>query len=191
MATQRTRFIAALSFVVSAFVSTSFISHANAQTNESAPGVYSMSPVRDDGDSMSMIVNLRAQRAYVYRDGVRIRSSQISSGKPGYRTPTGTFTVLEKERVHHSNKYDNAPMPYMQRLTWGGVALHGGHVPGFPASHGCIRLPMSFARWLYSEPTMGMRVTITHEMPASRTVAASTSMETSATMDDAETDSSQ
>lgn len=110
---------------------------------------------------LSMTVNLRTQRAYVYRAGKLIGRTAISSGKPGYRTPTGTFTVLEKQKVHHSNKYDNAPMPYMQRLTWYGLALHGGHVPGYPASHGCVRLPVAFARWLYNEPTMGMVVVIT------------------------------
>jgi hypothetical protein len=113
--------------------------------------------------AMSMVVNLRSQRGYVYRNGVRIATTTISSGKPGYRTPTGTFTVLEKQRIHHSNKYDNAPMPFMQRLSWWGLALHGGHVPGYPASHGCVRMPQSFAQWLYSQPTMGMTVSIVNQ----------------------------
>jgi len=131
-------------------------------------------------------VNLRTQRGYVYRDGVLVRSTPISSGKPGYRTPTGTFTVLEKQRVHHSNRYDNAPMPYMQRLTWWGVALHGGHVPGYPASHGCVRLPMAFARWLYSEPTMGMTVVITNQNRPERIVTASSSSAAAYTVDEAD-----
>jgi hypothetical protein len=113
--------------------------------------------------AISMVVNLRSQLGYVYRDGVRIATTTISSGKRGYRTPTGTYTVLEKQKIHHSNKYDNAPMPFMQRLSWWGLALHGGHVPGYPASHGCVRMPQSFARWLYSQPTMGMTVSIVNQ----------------------------
>ena len=112
---------------------------------------------------MSMLVNLHTQRAYVYRDGEIIATTSVSSGKRGHRTPTGTFRVLAKQKFHRSKKYDNAPMPFMQRLTWSGVALHAGHVPGYPASHGCIRMPPGFARWLYGEPTMGMKVTITDQ----------------------------
>ncbi len=122
---------------------------------------------------MKMVINLHAQRAYIYRDGVRVGTTTISSGKRGYRTPTGTFTVLQKQRFHRSNKYDNAPMPYMQRLSWSGLAMHGGHVPGFPASHGCIRLPQSFAGWLYRQPTMGMTVLIANSGPTEETAIAS------------------
>ena len=107
-----------------------------------------------------MVVDLTTQRAFVYRDGRLIGVSVIASGKRGYETPRGTFTVLEKERHHHSNKYDNAPMPYMQRLSWSGLALHGGHPLGHPASHGCIRLPMGFAAALFKENTRGMQVVI-------------------------------
>jgi len=137
---------------------------------------------------ISMVVNLRTQRAYVYRDGERIGTTAISSGKRGYRTPTGTFTVLEKQRVHHSSKYDNAPMPYMQRLSWWGLALHGGHVPGYPASHGCVRLPIGFARWLFGEPTMGMTVTITNQSRPEKIVAASSEPAPRADTDEDETD---
>ena len=107
-----------------------------------------------------MVIDLTTQRAFVYRDGTLIGVSVIASGKRGYETPRGTFTVLEKERHHHSNKYDNAPMPYMQRLSWSGLALHGGHPRGHPASHGCIRLPMGFAAALFKENTQGMQVAI-------------------------------
>lgn len=134
------------------------------------PGYAPSTPPRS---SYSMTIDLRTQHAIVYRDGARIGDTRVSTGKPGYRTPTGTFTVLEKERVHHSNRYDNAPMPYMQRLTWYGVALHAGHVPNYPASHGCIRMPLKFAQWLYSEPTMGMTVTITDETPRLATTVVS------------------
>src|SRR5262249_57571081 len=74
-----------------------------------------------------------------------IAQSAVSTGMPGYRTPTGVFSVLQKRRYHESNIYSGAPMPFMQRLTWSGIALHAGVLPGFPASHGCIRLPHHFA----------------------------------------------
>src|SRR5688572_25927129 len=96
-----------------------------------------------------LIVNLTTQRAVLYRNGLPIGISTVSTGRPGYRTPTGVFTVLQRRVEHYSSIYDNAPMPYMQRLTWGGVALHAGNLPGYPASHGCIRMPHDFARLLY------------------------------------------
>jgi hypothetical protein len=102
-----------------------------------------------------IVVSLDEQQVYVYRNGVAIGVSPISSGKPGYETPTGVYTILQKEREHYSNLYDDAPMPYMQRLTWGGVALHAGHLPGHAASHGCIRLPRKFASELYTATRPG------------------------------------
>jgi hypothetical protein len=108
-----------------------------------------------------MIVNLKTQRALLFRNGVPIAATTVSTGRPGRSTPTGIFTILEKQVVHHSSKYDNAPMPYMERLTWGGVALHAGHLPGYPASHGCIRLPPEFAQRLYGVTRLGMTVVIT------------------------------
>jgi hypothetical protein len=110
---------------------------------------------------MLLIVNLTTQRAVLFRNGVPIAASTISTGRPGYTTPTGVFTILEKQVVHHSSKYDNAPMPYMERLTWYGVALHAGHLPGYPASHGCIRLPAGFAKLLYGVTRLGMTVVVT------------------------------
>ncbi len=97
-----------------------------------------------------MVVSLDEQQLYVYRNGVAIGISSISTGKPGYETPTGVYTILQKEREHYSNLYDDAPMPWMQRLTWDGVAMHAGALPGRAASHGCIRLPATFARDLYA-----------------------------------------
>lgn len=114
---------------------------------------------------MNMVVDLGSQRAFVYRDGKLIGVTTIASGKPGYETPDGTFTVLEKQKVHHSNKYDDAPMPYMERLSWSGLALHGGHPRGRPVSHGCIRLPMGFAAALFKEQTRGMQVVIKGHAP--------------------------
>lgn len=110
-----------------------------------------------------LVVSLATQRAVLYRNGVPVAISTVSTGRPGYRTPTGIFTVLQREVEHYSNLYDDAPMPYMQRLTWGGVALHGGSLPGYPASHGCIRLPHEFAKRLYGVTRLGMTVVVTNE----------------------------
>jgi hypothetical protein len=112
-----------------------------------------------------LIVNLDTQRAILFRNGVPIAASTLSTGRPGYETPTGVFTILQKHVEHYSSKYDNAPMPFMQRLTWKGVALHAGYLPGYPASHGCIRLPKEFARLLYGATKLGMTVVITR-LPA-------------------------
>ena len=94
-------------------------------------------------------VSLPSQKMHVFRDGVLWRSSPVSTGKRGKRTPTGVFAVLQKKRFHRSNLYSNAPMPWMQRLTWGGIAIHAGRLPGYPASHGCIRIPAAFAAELF------------------------------------------
>ncbi len=107
-----------------------------------------------------LIVNLKTQRATLFRNGVPIGASTVSTGRPGYRTPTGVFTILQKHVEHYSSKYDNAPMPYMQRLSWGGVALQAGNLPGYPASHGCIRLPRDFAKLLYGVTRLGMTVVV-------------------------------
>lgn len=109
---------------------------------------------------MVMIVSLSEQRAYAYRNGILIAVTTVSTGKPGYETPTGVFTILQKDKDHYSNEYNNAPMPYQQRLTWSGVALHAGGVPGYPESHGCIHLPTRFAMLLFAATNMGMTVVI-------------------------------
>jgi len=107
-----------------------------------------------------LVIDLSAQRARVYRNGVAVAVSTVSTGRRGRRTPTGVFTILEKRVVHRSRTYDDAPMPYMQRLTWKGIALHAGHVSGYPASHGCIRLPRGFAKRLYAVTQIGTPVII-------------------------------
>jgi hypothetical protein len=114
---------------------------------------------------MSVVVDLSTQRASVYRDGVRVGATTISSGKRGYRTPAGVFRILEKSRVHRSKKYSNAPMPFTMRLTWSGVALHAGGVPGRPSSHGCVHLPRGFARVLFDEAPVGTKVVMTYAAP--------------------------
>jgi lipoprotein-anchoring transpeptidase ErfK/SrfK len=97
-----------------------------------------------------VVVSLPSQMMYVFKDGEPWRSSKVSTGRRGKETPVGTFPILQKKVFHRSNLYDDAPMPYMQRLTWGGVALHAGWVANYPASHGCIRLPKAFAKALYA-----------------------------------------
>ncbi len=124
------------------------------------PGEYLWLPELAGAGPVVMLVSLPQQLAFVYRNGVRIGVSTISSGRPGYETPTGVFRILQKRREHYSNLYDSAPMPYMQRLTWDGVALHAGHISGAPASHGCIRLPETFARKLFELTTTGMIVVV-------------------------------
>jgi len=126
-------------------------------------GEYLWAPDIAPAGPMTVIISLAAQRAYVYRNGVPIGVSTISSGRDGYATPTGVFTVLQKDPVHRSNIYSNAPMPYMQRLTWGGIALHGGDLPGYRASHGCVRLPLAFAKALFGATRLGITVIVTDE----------------------------
>ncbi len=119
-----------------------------------------------------LVVSLATQRAVIYRNGLPIGITTVSTGRPGHRTPTGAFTVLQRRVEHYSSLYNDAPMPYMQRLTWGGVALHGGHLPGYPASHGCIRLPHEFARLLYGVTRLGMTVVVTDEAVVPRVAPA-------------------
>jgi len=112
-----------------------------------------------------VIVNLATQRLVLFRNGVPVAASTVSSGKTGHETPTGVFSILQKNKDHHSKTYNNAPMPNMQRLTWQGIALHAGNLPGYPASHGCVRLPLKFSDLLFGATTMGMTVVIT-SLPA-------------------------
>jgi hypothetical protein len=106
------------------------------------------------------VVSIARQRISIYgKDGL-LAQSAVSTGQPGFRTPTGVFSVIQKNRYHRSNIYSGAPMPYMQRITWSGVALHAGVIPGYPASHGCIRLPNHFAVELWGMTKMGARVIV-------------------------------
>ena len=132
------------------------------------PGQYRWHPELAPADGpVAIVVSLPLQRAWVFRGGVAIGVSTVSSGQPGYDTPIGAFRILEKDVDHHSSLYDNAPMPFMLRLTWDGVALHGGKVVAEPASHGCVRLPHGFARHLFEATPVGSRVVITDEAPGS------------------------
>jgi len=120
------------------------------------------------GAPVTMLVSLRDQRGYLYRDGQRIAVSTVSTGMPGHDTPPGVYPIIEKRKVHFSNRYkDNrgrpAAMPYMQRLTMTGMALHEGRVRAEPASHGCVRLPAEFARQLFSLTQRGDIVVISED----------------------------
>ncbi len=106
------------------------------------------------------VVSIADQRLTVYDNGVPVERAPVSTGVEGHLTPRGVFTIIQKDRYHESNIYSNAPMPYMQRITWSGVALHEGHVTGRPASHGCIRLPHDVAVHLWTYAKIGMRVIV-------------------------------
>ena len=135
------------------------------------PGQFLWQPEAAPEGPLLMVVSIVEQRAYLYRNGVRIAVSTVSTGKPGTETPAGVFTILQKHKEHYSNLYDSAPMPYMQRLTWSGVALHAGRLPGYPASHGCIRLPEEFARRLFELSSLGMTVVVADELGPAPTLA--------------------
>jgi hypothetical protein len=124
------------------------------------PGQWVWSPAISPSGPLLVYVDLSRQIATVYRNGVRIAVSTISSGKPGHETPTGVFTILQKDANHRSSKYNDAPMPFQQRLTWDGVALHAGGLPGYPESHGCVHLPYDFSRQLFAITTLGATVVI-------------------------------
>jgi len=124
------------------------------------PGDYSWHPELSPTGPVVVLVSLPDQLLYAYRNGVRIGRSTVSTGKPSKGTPTGVFTVLEKKVRHTSSIYKGAPMPHMQRLTWSGIALHAGHLPGYPASAGCVRMPIDFAAKLFSVTGIGTTVII-------------------------------
>ncbi len=135
------------------------------------PGDYVWHPELSPAGPVVVLVSLPDQVLYVYRNGVRIARSTVSSGKPGKRTPTGVFTVLQKKVRHESSIYKGAQMPHMQRLTWSGIALHAGYLPGYPASAGCVRMPVDFAAKLYSITGIGTTVIIAdHKSAPNHTV---------------------
>jgi len=131
-------------------------------------GEYVWEPERAPEGPLLIVASITEQVAYVYRNGIRIARSSVSTGRPGHRTPTGVFTILEKEVHHTSSIYKGAEMPYMERVTWGGIALHAGDLPGYPDSHGCVRLPLAFSKLLFGVTMKGATVIIadTHSAPA-------------------------
>jgi hypothetical protein len=135
------------------------------------PGDFTWDPDRSPTGAVVVIVSLPEQVVHVYRNGIEIGRSTCSTGKQGHRTPTGVFTILEKQREHVSSIYKGAQMPNMERLTWGGIALHAGNLPGYPASHGCIRLPMKFSALLFEVTHHGTVVIIADERTQPATIA--------------------
>ncbi len=127
---------------------------------ELRPGQYVWRDVLEAAGSERVVISLSDQLAYLYRGDALVAAAAISTGIEGRDTPTGIFSVLDKKPFYRSKKYDNAPMPWMQRIDQYGIALHGGYNPGYPASHGCIRLPVAFAKKLYSVTGVGTPVYI-------------------------------
>ncbi len=115
---------------------------------------------RAAGQPLLAIVSLGEQRVTIYDAEGRILRAPVSTGQTGYETPAGIYSVIQKEAEHYSNLYDDASMPFMQRITWSGIALHAGALPGYPASHGCIRMPHGFAERLFELTAMGLRVIV-------------------------------
>jgi lipoprotein-anchoring transpeptidase ErfK/SrfK len=125
-----------------------------------ATGEYLWAATMPKEGEARVVIDLLTQTAYAYRGETLVGATSMSSAKRGMVTPLGFWTVLQKKRFHRSRKYDNAPMPFMQRLDEYGIALHGGANPGYPASHGCVRLPMKFAEKLYALTKVGSKVVI-------------------------------
>lgn len=138
-----------------------------AQDRQGDPGTFRWNPELSPTGPVVVSVNLENQTAAVFRNGIEIGSCLVSTGRKGYETPTGVFHILQKDADHHSATYDNASMPFTERLTWGGVALHAGALPGYPSSHGCIHLPYEFAKRLFSITDLGGTVIISKSGPGS------------------------
>src|ERR1700678_3512466 len=115
---------------------------------------------REAGEPIMAIVSIKSQQVTFYDADGWILRAPVSTGTTGRETPAGVFALLEKDKDHHSTLYDDAWMPNMQRITWNGIALHGGPLPGYAASHGCVRMPYDFAENLFEKTWIGMRVII-------------------------------
>ena len=127
------------------------------------PGEFEFFPARSPDGPLLIVCSIDDQLLYAYRNGVQIARSTVSTGRKGKRTPTGVFTILQRKIDHESSIYKGAKMPYMQRLTWDGIAMHAGALPGYPASAGCIRLPHEFSKLIYGEMKSGSTVVITQQ----------------------------
>ena len=141
---------------------------ADAQSKRKSAAKQVEDPIPDpaNGQPMTLVVSLNQQKVDIYRGTAHVTSAGVSTGMRGYTTKAGVFSIMEKKRHHRSNLYSGAPMPWMQRLTWSGTALHAGVLPGYPASHGCIRLPFSFAPKLFSITTVGDNVVVARDRVA-------------------------
>jgi lipoprotein-anchoring transpeptidase ErfK/SrfK len=124
------------------------------------PGEYWWNGEISPNGPVVALVSIPEQMMHVYRNGILIGRTTVSTGSKGHATPSGVFTILEKKKDHSSKKYGNAPMPNMQRLTWSGIAMHSGNLPGYPASHGCVRMPYDFSVLLFNATARGGTVII-------------------------------
>jgi len=124
------------------------------------PGEYWWHPEISPQGPLMILISIPEQEMHVYRNGIMIGRSSVSTGSKGHETPGGVFSILEKEQSHRSKTYNDAPMPNMQRLTWTGIAMHSGQLPGYAASHGCVRLPYDFSQLLFSTTNRGGTVII-------------------------------
>jgi len=124
------------------------------------PGEYWWHPEISPQGPLMILISIPEQEMHVYRNGIMIGRSSVSTGSKGHATPGGVFSILEKQSTYRSKKYENAPMPYMQRLTWTGIAMHSGQLPGYAASHGCVRLPYDFSQLLFATTNSGGTVII-------------------------------
>jgi L,D-transpeptidase catalytic domain len=124
------------------------------------PGEYWWKPQLSPSGPLMVLISIPQQTIHVYRNGILIGRSTVSTGSTGHATPGGVFTILEKKQEHYSKKYDNAPMPNMQRLTWTGICMHSGNLPGYAASHGCIRMPYDFSQLLFTATSKGGTVVV-------------------------------
>jgi hypothetical protein len=156
-----------LLFTVSAEIFTEGV-RVPPETGKLKTGEYVWEPELAPEGPLLIVASITEQVVYVYRNGIRIARSSVSTGRPGHSTPTGVFTILEKEVHHTSSIYKGAEMPYMERVTWGGLALHAGDLPGYPDSHGCVRLPLEFSKLLFGVTMKGATVIIAddHSAPA-------------------------
>lgn len=137
----------------------------SAKDRQHDPATFTWNPELSETGPVLVTVSLRSQTAAVYRNGIKIGSCEVSAGRKGHETPTGVFHILNKDAHHHSKTYGNAPMPYSERLTWDGVALHAGALPGYPSSHGCIHLPYDFSKLLFGITHKGTTVVVTNDGP--------------------------
>ncbi len=128
-------------------------------------------PNHTPGTPLLAVVGLAEQRVSIYDAKGKIMELPVSTGQTNYETPAGIYSIVQKEEEHHSNLYDDASMPFMERITWTGMALHAGVLPGYAASHGCVRLPEEFAGRLYDVTNLGMRVLVVREEIAPAEIA--------------------
>ncbi|MFZ5731353.1 MAG: L,D-transpeptidase family protein, partial [Pseudomonadota bacterium] len=167
---RRVAALAAVSTLALAAAAIPLTDLAFAQQNTSAPKkqraagrpaqITEATAPRTAGEPLMAIVSIKTQHITLYDADGWILRAPVSTGVKGRETPAGVFTVVERKEDHRSNMYDDAHMPHMQRITWNGIALHGGPLPGYAASHGCVRMPFGFAQRLFDKTRIGMRVII-------------------------------